>query len=271
MSATRAYISNRCSGILREASESFSTCRVHGGRVYASTPRFWAIVVLLVCTEHGQTKVQADRPSEPHRHHSESRCCSDATCSSSSRSQYAFVASIRTAYYMTGLRELHCSLQRSNPDIPLIVISVDGDLDEQHISEIESFATYRAVQEIRQPPNIRNPRFGLNWMKLRAWELTEYDALIMLDVDTAVLRDLSHLFSLPTDFAWAPYQVGSVPCCAQSFCMLHTNHEICHVACGLSAVCSINASRPSCQSLTAIALNCRGLMTGTGIQAVWCF
>lgn len=116
---------------------------------------------------------------------------------------------------MTGLRELHCSLQRSNPDIPLIVISVDGDLDEQCISEIERFATYRTVQEIRQPPNIRNPRFGLNWMKLRAWELIEYDALIMLDVDTAVFRDLSHLFSLPTDFAWAPYQVGSVPCCAQ--------------------------------------------------------
>ena len=191
--------------------KDFAICRVHGGRVYASNSRFWAIVVVLVCTKRTGTEVQADGPSEPHRQHSESRCCSDTTCSSSSKSKFAFVTSIRTAYYMTGLRELHCSLRRSNPDIPLIVMSVDGDLDEQDVSEIGKFAVYRTVQEIRQPPNVRNPRFGLNWMKLRAWELTEYDALIMLDADTAVFRDLSHLFKLPTDFAWAPYQVALVP------------------------------------------------------------
>ena len=43
-----------------------------------------------------------------------------------------------------------------------------------------------------QPPpcaqaNAHNPRFGLNWAKLRAWQWAEYDALIMLDADMVVL------------------------------------------------------------------------------------
>ena len=35
--------------------------------------------------------------------------------------------------------------------------------------------------------NARNPRFGLNWAKLHAWQWTDYDALIMLDADMVVL------------------------------------------------------------------------------------
>ena len=54
--------------------------------------------------------------------------------------------------------------------------------------------------------NEHNPRFGLNWAKLRAWQWEDWDALIMLDADMVVLGDLTHLFALPTDFAWAPLQ-----------------------------------------------------------------
>ncbi len=50
------------------------------------------------------------------------------------------------------------------------------------------------------------PRFGKNWVKLRAWEWEDYDAIIMLDADMVVVKDLTHLFDLPTDFAWAPMQ-----------------------------------------------------------------
>ena len=32
------------------------------------------------------------------------------------------------------------------------------------------------------------PRFGLNWIKLRAWELDEWDALLILDADMTVVR-----------------------------------------------------------------------------------
>ena len=46
-------------------------------------------------------------------------------------------------------------------------------------------------------------RYHLNWVKLRVWEWEEYDALILLDLDAVVRGDLAHLFSLPTNFAWA--------------------------------------------------------------------
>ena len=44
-------------------------------------------------------------------------------------------------------------------------------------------------------------RYTLNWLKLRAWELQEWDAIVLLDADVTVLGDLTHIFSLPTDFA----------------------------------------------------------------------
>ena len=44
-------------------------------------------------------------------------------------------------------------------------------------------------------------RFDLNWIKLRAWELPGWDALLWLDSDTAVAGNVSPLFNLPTHFA----------------------------------------------------------------------
>lgn len=38
------------------------------------------------------------------------------------------MTSLRTEGYLMLLRELHCSLQRSNPGVPLVILGVDGDL-----------------------------------------------------------------------------------------------------------------------------------------------
>ena len=44
-----------------------------------------------------------------------------------------------------GLRELHCSLARTNPGVPLVVLSVEGDLDAFTVAEIERLAQFRQV------------------------------------------------------------------------------------------------------------------------------
>ena len=44
-----------------------------------------------------------------------------------------------------GLRELHCSLARTNPGVPLVVLSVEGDLDAATRAEVESLAQLRLV------------------------------------------------------------------------------------------------------------------------------
>ena len=38
-------------------------------------------------------------------------------------------------------------------------------------------------------------RFSYNWIKLRAWQLTEYDAILMLDSDMTVVRPPLLLYS----------------------------------------------------------------------------
>lgn len=54
-------------------------------------------------------------------------------------------------------------------------------------------------------------RFSLNWVKLRAWELEEFDAVLLVDSDLTVLGDLSHIFTLPTAFAAVPDQDPVAP------------------------------------------------------------
>ena len=45
--------------------------------------------------------------------------------------------------------------------------------------EIKSKAEWRPVEDIKLA-NKLNPRFGLNWVKLRAWEQSDLDAIIMV-------------------------------------------------------------------------------------------
>ncbi len=39
------------------------------------------------------------------------------------------------------------------------------------------------------------------WLGLKVWELSEYDAILLLDVHMTVKMDISPIFQLPTDFA----------------------------------------------------------------------
>eukprot|EP00877_Chromochloris_zofingiensis_P002761 jgi/Chrzof1/12486/Cz06g36010.t1 len=114
--------------------------------------------------------------------------------------------------YMPMLKELHCSLQQTNPGVELIVLGAPGDLPGSVVSQINALTNtrYQAVQEIGFK-NSLNERFALNWIKLQAWEMIDFNALIMLDTDMVVLEDLTHLFTLPTDFAWTTHQGPAWP------------------------------------------------------------
>ena len=44
-------------------------------------------------------------------------------------------------------------------------------------------------------------RYGRNWLKVRAPGLTQYDSLLLVDSDVAVVGPIHSLFSLPVEFA----------------------------------------------------------------------
>ena len=139
-----------------------------------------------------------------HTHHPIHHCCVGNECSGGSK--FAVVTSLRSPEYMFGLRELSCSLNKTNPDLPLIIVGATGDLNASLYNEIRILGEYRELEDLRYPNNFdEDSRFSLNWIKLRLWQWEEYDGLLVIDADTIVRGDLTHLFNLPTDFAWAHY------------------------------------------------------------------
>lgn len=138
--------------------------------------------------------------------------------------KHAFVTSLRSPEYLILLKDLHCSLRATNPGVPLVVLAVENELASDVIADVQLFAAYKEV------PNVEflsvEPRYSKNWFKLNAWNLSDYESLILVDSDTVVLNNLRHVFDLPTDFAWtfsnAPdgyaYNVGGFimlrPCAA---------------------------------------------------------
>ncbi len=49
---------------------------------------------------------------------------------------------------MVSLRDMQCSLRRTNPELPLVVLAVADELAADVIFEIQEFAEYREVPNI---------------------------------------------------------------------------------------------------------------------------
>jgi hypothetical protein len=77
----------------------------------------------------------------------------------------------------------------------LIVMGVEGDdLTAAHKQFIRDLSSPQLTVEYRTVPDIKiknefSPRFGLNWIKLNSWNMTEFDTVINLD--TGAHRKLS--------------------------------------------------------------------------------
>ena len=126
------------------------------------------LAVLLACAAGGAWEDEDNRHGRLHVRHPVRHCCLGKECAGAG-TRHAFVTSIRSASYMMGLRELACSLNATNPGVPLLIMAVKGDLNTADLAEVATLGELRLVTDIRVP-NTR--RYTLNWVKLRAWEWT---------------------------------------------------------------------------------------------------
>ena len=129
-------------------------------------------------------------------------CCIDSQCLARDKGRYAVLTTLRSNEYLPLLVHLSCSLLHSNPSLKLLVATVKGDLK----SEVEDrIKRLKNVNLIYWPEfkvdNALRARFSLNWVKLRAWEMDEWDMLLMIDADTLVIGDVTSLFKIPAHFA----------------------------------------------------------------------
>ncbi|KAK9787607.1 hypothetical protein WJX73_006503 [Symbiochloris irregularis] len=129
-------------------------------------------------------------------------CCHLEGCiRQKGKGSYTALTVLSSDKYLPLVQELACSVNRTNPGLLFTVLTVQGALSEEVVAAARAIANVRFVEDLHFPHHMGDSRYGKNWLKLRAWELTEFDALILLDSDMTVLGDLNHLFELPTHVA----------------------------------------------------------------------
>jgi alpha-N-acetylglucosamine transferase len=102
--------------------------------------------------------------------------------------------------YMPGVEALGCSLDRTGTPHPKVVL-VTADVSRRSRRALSDQGwQVRDVDPIENPiPRHRQffPRFARTFTKLRAFALTEFDKLVLLDADTIVLQNVDDLFERP--------------------------------------------------------------------------
>lgn len=121
--------------------------------------------------------------------------------------KYAYVTTICNGDgYVPGVEALGKSLKASGTKVPLVAM-VTADVSEKARTALfHAGWTPRPVEPIANPNRETAPlfpRFDNVFTKLRSWELTEYDKVVVLDADTIVLQNVDDLFDRP-ELAAAP-------------------------------------------------------------------
>lgn len=108
--------------------------------------------------------------------------------------------------YLPGVEVLGRSLAQTGTEVPRIVMVTD-DVSERARESLraQGFGLHE-VEPIESPtPETAQifPRFAMTFTKLRAFGLSDFDKVVLLDADTVVLRNIDDLFERP-NFAAAP-------------------------------------------------------------------
>lgn len=120
-----------------------------------------------------------------------------------------FLTTARASRYVQAVRGLACSLAKTNPGSHLIVMGAPSDSNRLSTSDM-AYLKHNAsvpgltVKYVIVPdidfPNYFTPRFHLNWIKLHAWNLTEWDAIIMVSDLLRSMYDMYVMYDMHTNF-----------------------------------------------------------------------
>jgi alpha-N-acetylglucosamine transferase len=138
--------------------------------------------------------------------------------------RHAYVTLVTNVDYARGAAALARSLKRTGTAAEIVVLHTGG-VSARALAPLEALGarlvaagllpTSDAFNERHQRERLhadapftrgRKPAFHTpldNFVKLRLWEMEEYDRIVFLDADTIVLRSIDRLFSYP-EFSAAP-------------------------------------------------------------------
>jgi alpha-N-acetylglucosamine transferase len=107
--------------------------------------------------------------------------------------------------YLPGVEALGKSLEASGSNVPRVVLAT-SDVGQATRARLHQLGwQIRDIAPIENPASARLlfPRFATVFTKLRAWELVEFERVVLLDADTLVLQNVDDLFER-REFAAAP-------------------------------------------------------------------
>jgi lipopolysaccharide biosynthesis glycosyltransferase len=108
--------------------------------------------------------------------------------------------------YAPGVEALGRSLEATGTDVPRVLM-VTPDVPHGALVRLADQGwILRGIEPVKNPTPLSQqlfPRFDKVFTKLRAWELVEYEKVVLLDADMVVRKNLDHLFDRP-EVAAAP-------------------------------------------------------------------
>ena len=102
--------------------------------------------------------------------------------------------------YLPGVEALGSSLKASGTQVPMVLMVTPEVRPVTRDQLTEQGWTVQEVEPIPNPNPVTQqmlPRFGAAYTKLRAWQLVEYDKVVLLDADTIVVQNVDDLFARP--------------------------------------------------------------------------
>ena len=137
------------------------------------------------------------------------------------KSSFAYATFFGSDDFLPAIQVLLHTLAQTGPSYPLVMCVMDGGVSDRALStalqDIPPSLLVRVRRWAPVPPpegSAHAPRWGVNWSKLRLWQLTEYERVLYVDADTMVLHNLDDVFDatpLPPRAARSTAAGGKLP------------------------------------------------------------
>ena len=131
---------------------------------------------------------------------------------SSDLSRQVFFSALYTDNnFLEGALLLGHTLKKYHPHHQMYMMHLETALSTRTLCSLRQVGWIpRAVQNIPPPLQGTGPRFINQFTKLILWNMTDFDAIVYLDVDTLVLGDISHLHQLVANPSRTRFEFAAV-------------------------------------------------------------
>ncbi|RUS18433.1 nucleotide-diphospho-sugar transferase [Endogone sp. FLAS-F59071] len=117
----------------------------------------------------------------------------------------AWVTLLTHTKYAVGVQVLARSLQKVQSQYPLVVLYTPATISESVLNLLSrSGCITRPTQNILPEGKIDYmwDYYPDTWTKLRAWELDEFDRVVLLDADMLCMQNMDELLAMPLQEGW---------------------------------------------------------------------